>query len=776
MVKICKDKNVLNTLKELNPNLDINHFKRKREINIALYYQNNKIKCYFIYDRTYRNYSVGTYLIYDFWYDNKISLIKAFIGSFKANTYIDIYKKHLSIDYNKLLQLSELNNKKIKYYQHKEYVSLFIDYSINKLLYMNNLCYKNDDIIKIYMDLSKNNNFDTKTIEHNKEYIVGKLSNKILLNINDFIKDDKIRFIVEKRKRLYKNNNGEKKYIDKLKKSGYKKINNENKINYLGKQFLGKDCNKYIDLIIYDLREVKLPKTPYKGTLSYYRNVFKFIYKNYNVVKYISNDDFLYSNIYIPTIKTYMLNSYIKNGYYLEKIYKLIDESLNFNEKDKYFLKNKNSFYIHCKQMIGEEKALLLIKKIIIKIQNKINKLKKNNNYSSLDSIITIYHDLIVVDYKPILYSNIYTKKSKEILLLSNNIEKSKNFTLELEGITNIILRNSSSEILKKIRLRISILLRKGISFYSIIKEFSKYSNEIIFKRYPFMKNINEELAQNYINKCRKYTNKNITLLSLIYNFKDKVINILNGSLPCIFDEDILDDRRELLGKYIKELLGTRKKKGILENPKKLFTALNKIYPIFRILEGDFPIDKIESILNELNKRGISYPEEIDFYIKIEKKGSPEYIMAGDITNCCMDFGSEKLIDYVLEKGFGIISLYYKNNIISNSVIWIQDKLNYLILDNIECKTNHLNKKNEIKNQYFKIVEFIKNKYNLDGIAQGCDYNDIELYEDINYTNAYEIELEGKEIEDDFYSDAEEIIPISAEYNKKLENILKKIS
>ncbi len=62
---------------------------------------------------------------------------------------------------------------------------------------------------------------------------------------------------------------------------------------------------------------------------------------------------------------------------------------------------------------------------------------------------------------------------------------------------------------------------------------------------------------------------------------------------------------------------------------------------------------------------------------------------AGDATVCCMRFGESNAITYATEEGFGVLNIYHKERVVANSVLWIEDGQNCLVLDNIEVHPNY---------------------------------------------------------------------------------------
>lgn len=112
----------------------------------------------------------------------------------------------------------------------------------------------------------------------------------------------------------------------------------------------------------------------------------------------------------------------------------------------------------------------------------------------------------------------------------------------------------------------------------------------------------------------------------------------------------------------------------------------------------------------------------------MERKCSPEFLIAGNASSCCMSFGQPNAITYALEPGFGIINIYYKDRIIANSVIWINQPYNCLVLDNIEVHPNYQKFSKHIRNLFEKTIIYLLERHKLNYAVQGSKFNDLILY------------------------------------------------
>ena len=155
----------------------------------------------------------------------------------------------------------------------------------------------------------------------------------------------------------------------------------------------------------------------------------------------------------------------------------------------------------------------------------------------------------------------------------------------------------------------------------------------------------------------------------------------------------------------------------------------------------------VENLPDELKKL-------CNFKVLVEAKGSPEYLTAGDATVCCMSYGSIKAKQYALERGFGIVNVYYKNRVIANSVIWINEPYNCLVLDNIEVHPNYTVYNEILKICFRTAAEQLMKQYQVGWVVQGTCYNDLILYNDEQIEIRFPM-MKPKEVQlKTFYSDA----------------------
>lgn len=764
MIKIlCLDD--LDILLSINPKLKskIKYLKNnEKDIIIKGYYNNDKLQSYVIYKIKKVSFKKNVFIV-SLGALNKFSLLKMVV--YLSQNFSKYNKKTISKDYINYLENIknlrlinfdyEIKNKKIEIYK----ISFKSDLlKIHSFFYLNNFI---DIYEKVKKEISNQNFMNNK-----KKYIRSYYKKKMKL-FNEVDKNDTINILIPKSKTFF--NFGENNYIKKLKDNGYIEISSttnifKQKCYTIISKTKTKNNKPICKLIVYNIKEFNVLKSPYRNNPNFYRNKIKFINeiiykfaKTYMILDYKGR--VFYDSLYLEKLNQIYLNCLILNEIYIEKIK---EDFVKYNiEKDfESFMFRKS--ILQCKRIIGKEETRKFFNRYF-------KNLSKNQND------IHFNHDNFIIYYKEVIYSPFLTKKAlTKILQLP--FDKIKNYKILEEKFYNLNL-NCNLTINNKEK-------RKLISHYV---KFNKdlndlYSNLILKYSSQIIGNLKKEDIKKiicFVNELNKYSNKyeKIDIFNFINSFKKQSMNIVNKKIKSIFNEYILDNRKEKIGLFIKKLLGCRKEniKSIIKNPKKLYYDLNKIYNIKKIIDGDFPNKYIDKILNQIKFRNIDIPRNLLYWTKIEKKCSVEYLMAGNITNCCMNFGSSKAIDYALQKGFGIISIYENNTIVSNSVIWIQKDLNYLVLDNIEaisrvCKYNDI-----IKEEYLKITQYIKEKFNLKHIVQGYNYNDIYICDDyiVEKNKTIHLKQNGLEINKNFYSDASRIHPLNKKEYDEIVNEIK---
>lgn len=294
-------------------------------------------------------------------------------------------------------------------------------------------------------------------------------------------------------------------------------------------------------------------------------------------------------------------------------------------------------------------------------------------------------------------------------------------------------------------------------------------------------KKISQELygaMLDFIEDMRRYSPQ-ISISSLYHFFGNTTKKIVKGEYPGLFQEKSIEPDFEAFGKFIFTALSERNRKT-----QRLYGALNKIQDIDDILAGNIRPEKFGMILSTLQQRNIEVPKEMvlldKFHAKVERKCSPEFLIAGDASVCCMSFGQKKAVTYAFEKGFGIINVYYKDRVIANSLIWVNEPYNCLVLDNIEVHPNYKRYNDILKKLFSKTVLYLLDAYHLDFAVQGIRYNDLELYDGLHQLRFVAL-LPAEVKTQDFYSDASFVSPLEFKLTKsqireRIETVNRQIS
>jgi len=328
----------------------------------------------------------------------------------------------------------------------------------------------------------------------------------------------------------------------------------------------------------------------------------------------------------------------------------------------------------------------------------------------------TAAHDILYkIDIIVKKHSKLLTKKALEMILVKDDI------SLEFHIQQLSRLKSITGYSQKELRKIVSKGIKEKQNLRVVLDPIVMRSLSLFLKK----KKIKDvDLYMDFVSRMSVY-NGAISILDLFETFKGDTKNVVTGNIEGIFEPETFYPDTKMLGDVVKQSL-----QGRTKQTQKLYTKLNKIYPVSKLIDGEIPFALVTEIVEVLKQSGTSvkFSHLPLFYGKIEAKCSPEYLIAGDASKCCMGFGEEKAIDYALEKGFGIFNVYYNDLIIANSVLWINSELNMLVLDNVEVNGNYSRFEPYIKNLYNTMVEKTVVKYGLDGAIQGGNYNDVDLY------------------------------------------------
>jgi hypothetical protein len=502
-------------------------------------------------------------------------------------------------------------------------------------------------------------------------------------------------------------------------------------------------------------------------TISYYRSHIKRKFINYYkkdrfvrevIIKDKYGDEWLtvtpQDNVYslIPRNFSNIFDAQLRKLEFLKNIRNTV-ESL-FPNDNAFMLVNSNGIPA-IRKVAGEEVAYGYFNKVIDMAKNAKNKEE-------------ILHDWGYIVPEVLQFEKYLTKGAIKHIFLNkslNQINKIK------DTLTGLQIDGANYLDTKALRKAISRAVKNDEDLAPIVSKAVKEAEIQWLKRKRISQNLFENMLV-FVERMKKYSPQ-ISINMLFRHFGRETINMVKGKYEGYFQEKLIPMNYKELGLFILETLDKRTKRN-----KRLFGALSKIQDIGEIFEGNILPENFDKIIAELKQRNITVPDEFynlnRFYAKIEQKCSPEYLIAGNASVCCMSFGQSNAITYALEKGFGIINIYYKDRVIANSVIWINEPYNCLVLDNIEVHPNYKKFNNIIKRLFDRTVNYLIKEYHLDFAVQGANYNDLHMYNPGAEKIRFEV-LKPVEVKSDyFYTDARYVYPL--DFNMSSENVKNRIN
>lgn len=280
----------------------------------------------------------------------------------------------------------------------------------------------------------------------------------------------------------------------------------------------------------------------------------------------------------------------------------------------------------------------------------------------------------------------------------------------------------------KTLRKEFSSLIRRD-------KECTAYANRLYTKvenRYRSQLKLptsREREISEFVERMGRY-NPFVSFSDIFRKFGAKTLKkFIIGDYPCIFASQEISLAYPQVGDYVERVLKQRTRSA-----KRLYQNLLKKGLLFAVLNREMTREQCGEVLESLKfynllEKSSSIRKIHDFKIVVEPKGSPEFLAAGDATVCCMSFGSQKAKVYAEEKGFGILNVYYRDRIIANSVIWVNEPYKCLVLDNIEVHPNYTKHNEIIKECFLTAARKLTEQYGLKFAVQGRQYNDLVVYE-----------------------------------------------
>ena len=470
----------------------------------------------------------------------------------------------------------------------------------------------------------------------------------------------------------------------------------------------------------------------------------------------------------IPRNYRNLFDAYLKNLAFLKEI--RTEAMKHYSEYDVEFLVNKHGI-LALRKYAGEDVARNYFDRVM--------EMAKNSNNPR-----QILHDWGYIIPEILHFEEYLTRGAIRHLFTQKSLNQMNKIKDALSGLN---IENTKYLDKKVLRKEISKAIRKDEDISPIVAKAVREAEAKWLKSKRISKSMQENMLT-FIERMKRYA-PHISLNHLFRCFGNHAVAMVKGTYEGLFKEKTIYPDYSEFGEFLLGVLDKRTRRN-----KRLYGALNKIQNINEIFAGQIRQENWIPILKELRQRHIKVPEQFSilnrFYAKVEKKCSPEFLVAGNASVCCMSFGQGNAISYALQKGFGIINIYYKDRIIANSVIWINQPYNCLVLDNIEVHPNYT-KFNQITQKLFeKTVLYLLQEYNLEFAVQGRNYNDLELYSVNDYIRfeilkpemvdleSFDINVEpvgGDIFIQEFYSDAHYVYPLTIGCTMTAEEIFARI-
>ena len=383
------------------------------------------------------------------------------------------------------------------------------------------------------------------------------------------------------------------------------------------------------------------------------------------------------------------------------------------------YLKNKYQKLLDLIGISATQKRFLPI------IQSVVKKIEQIKDEQMLQSVLSECHDIAYV-LDQITRTRLLSDKPLKLLLKNTSFSNLKRVNEYFSTLNR--LDKADFERAKKC-IEAEILEQKTLTI-----EFLEALNERMEQDFYQELNVTDEemdQCREFLKRMQRYgshlTLKNVTQTLGMKFFKDCVAGRVEG----LFQEKTFEYPKPLIGERIRHLLKTAD--GSVQNPKRLYNKLRKIKPVASFIEGDFNSDEMVEALYQIkmhtsNLKDLEVPLKLT--AKVEAKCSPEFLVAGNASVCCMSFGNFNALTYAKEKGFGILNIYYGDRIIGNSVLWLSPVEDYLflVLDNVEIHPNYTKYNAYIKELYLSVIDYLKEEYFSDFVVQGASYNDLDLF------------------------------------------------
>lgn len=352
--------------------------------------------------------------------------------------------------------------------------------------------------------------------------------------------------------------------------------------------------------------------------------------------------------------------------------------------------------------------------------------------------------------------------------IFSSSYNQAYQICEKLESIDHAILNDETNMQVMgtaNVRKQISSAIRKCQDIDQFIRELTE-TLELQFVKSMRIPKRKEKEAETFLERMQKYC-PTVTLRTVFERFGRKsFLAYLSGSYPCVFSQQVFYLPYEGFISFVQNELRKRTKQM-----RHVYFDLKVNNLLAGIIAGVIDAEQYNKILQILKNRNVSGLPDIlrnmaGFRFVLEQKGSPEFLTAGDASVCCMGFFSVKAKVYATEKGFGILNAYYYDRVIANSLVWINEPYNCLVLDNIEVNPNYVKYREQLRMGFLQSVKQIMQQYHLDFAVQGMQYNDLFLYYE-DFKSYQFAKKEARGVEKPFYSDADWVKIIQSSLTEK---------
>ncbi len=436
----------------------------------------------------------------------------------------------------------------------------------------------------------------------------------------------------------------------------------------------------------------------------------------------------------IGRIPLNFMSNYLSTVYYsqfLHKLGSLIDLST-------YAINNTNCLFAayHLSRYIGWEHFAQYITthiKTFFNIRTKLN-LTENGSITkeikneiwrlSFQDLINPFFLLFEEKFHPIFYRK--TLKAA----LRNGPDYIYQLSQQIEGIYHDYSNPSERE---EYVIRLGQSVRNNIS----ILDLKHFTTQIKIEREQEWINQNSfdtPAAQDFMAKVKKYVlDTDFSHIADRYGL-NTLKEFIAGTTSDFFEPQTFQvNYYPDLGETIRNAVGKRGKGAQVKNAGKLFSRLSKLGHVPDFIHGHIPCSVVSEIVKLLKEYRMDIPDSSfkaqEIHAKIEKKGCPEFLVAGNASVCCMPLGQDNAVNYAHEHGYGLLNVYYHGRIIANSVLWINEYKygRTLVIDNIEVAPNYVYLNSHIQSLYYSLIPELCEQHNCILAAQGAAYSDLDL-------------------------------------------------